>query len=109
MLSARIPPTPGNPQEDTRHSRLAETISSSHKINLGDKTTRETTPTETGKHAFFARCKIIDKRSAERGSRLTSLAWIRIPFWPKINAADSDPTNPMEGFEAPSFTLQDFQ
>jgi hypothetical protein len=28
------------------------------------------------------------------------------PFWPKVNAADSNPTNSVE---APTFTFQDFQ
>jgi hypothetical protein len=30
----------------------------------------------------------------------------RRPFWPKVNAADSNPTNSVE---APTFTFQDFQ
>jgi len=93
MLSARTSTTKGNLQEDIQHSQLP-TISSANRINPGDKTTKVTTSTETDRRAFSARCKTTGRRSAAKGSR------------PKVNAADSNPTNSVE---APTFTFQDFQ
>jgi len=75
MLSARTSTTKGNLQEDTQHSQLP-TISSAHRINPGDKTTKVTTSTETDRRAFSARCKTTGRRSAAKGSRPTNLAWI---------------------------------
>jgi wobble nucleotide-excising tRNase len=58
-------------------------------------------------------CKMQNHRQEECQKRIKAnkpcLDSKGFSFWPKINAADSDPTNPMERFEVPSFTLQDFQ
>jgi hypothetical protein len=78
MLSAKMPVTTSNLRENISHNRLAKITNSGRKIDPGDKTTRVTTPIGTARRAFFARCKITDKRSAAKGSKPTSLAWTQM-------------------------------